>query len=151
MVRNSITRLSFSKPLLQHADVVDLERTIAVQAPGRVVVLDLRQTRETTTAALAGLILLRRRQIQAGGDLLLLGLTGKANYLYEILRLANILPRRPCIHPRRAEQIRFGRSGDISRAEGWEARRASSQLGLSSRRRNTSDAAARAAMPSTRT
>ena len=109
MVQGNITRLIFSHERLGHADVLGFGREILTNAAGKVVVLDLRETQETTTAALAGLILLRRRQIKDGGDLLLLGLGGKAQYLYEILRLAKILPRRPCIHQRRAEQLRCNR------------------------------------------
>ncbi len=109
MVQERVTRLVFPRERLGHADVLELGREMLSKATGRVVVLDLRKTRNTTTAALAGLIQLRHRQIQAGGDLLLLGLNGKAQYLYEILRLAKILPRRPCIHHRRVEQLRGNR------------------------------------------
>ena len=102
--------MAFPRERLGHTDVLELGRKMQSMAAGKVVVLDLRKTRDTTTAALAGLIQLRHRQIQAGGDLLLLGLNGKAQYLYEILRLAKILPRRPCIHHRRVEQLRSNRA-----------------------------------------
>ena len=97
----TLERMAFLPVRLTHTDVLDIGREILRKSPGKVVVLDLRKTQETTTAALAGLIILRKRQIRAGGDLLLLGLTGKAQYLYEILRLTKILPRRPCVSPRR--------------------------------------------------
>jgi hypothetical protein len=109
MVESTVTRMAFTEERLTHTDVLGIGRRILAETPSQVVVLDLRKTKETTTAALAGLIILRRRQIQAGGDLLLLGLNGKAHYLYEILRLAKILPRRPCMHQRRARQIKRGR------------------------------------------
>lgn len=94
---------------LTHSDVLDIGRGILRKSQGKVVVLDLRRTQETTTAALAGLIVLRKRQIRAGGDLLLLGLTGKAQYLYEILHLTKILPRRPCARPCVGQQREKGR------------------------------------------
>lgn len=109
MERSGIVRRTYSKTELRHADVVALGRSLQREHGGRVVVLNLRRVQDTTTAALAGLILLRKRQIQAGGDLLLLGLSGRAHYLYEILRLARVLPRRPCIHPRRVGQIKRSR------------------------------------------
>ncbi len=148
MVRSSVTRLSFAKERLQHADVLDLGRRVCAECSGQVVVLDLRKTRDATTASLAGLILLRRRQIQAGGDLLLLGLRGKAQYLYELLRLAKVLPRRPCIHPRRVRQLRHGR-GKIppvtlrpirSRPAGQGVARAVSRVALGSSPRCESSA-----------
>ena len=63
MVQGNITRLIFSRERLGHADVLGLGREILTNAAGRVVVLDLRETQETTTAALAGLILLRREAL----------------------------------------------------------------------------------------
>ncbi|MCD4825010.1 MAG: hypothetical protein K8S55_10395 [Phycisphaerae bacterium] len=104
-----VSRLVFTEERLTHAAVLALGQGIRAKFPGRVVVLDLRKTSETTTAALAGLILLRQRQVAGGGDLLLIGLSGKAQYLYEALRLAKILPRRPCISPRRVRQKQSGR------------------------------------------
>jgi hypothetical protein len=109
MGRGNVKRIVFEGERLTNADVLNLAEEFLPTSHGRVVVLDLRTCRETTTAALASLILLRRRQIQTDGDLLLLGLTGKAHYLYELLRLAKVLPRRPCISPRRVRQRSFGR------------------------------------------
>ena len=106
MVHSVLTRLIYPKAELRHDDVLKLGHRMHHEYAGGVVVLDLRKVQETTTASLAGLVLLRKQQIQAGGDLFLLGLSGKAHYLYEILRLSKILPRRPCMHPRRAEQIK---------------------------------------------
>jgi hypothetical protein len=108
-MKRSIDRITFSRERLTHADVAAIRTDVCNKPSGRVVVLDLRQTSETTTAALAALILLRRERIAVDGDLLILGLTGKAQYLYEILRLAKVLPRRPCISPRRHRQRRDGR------------------------------------------
>ena len=61
--------------------------------PAPTVLLDLRWTTETTTAALARLILLRARLLRAGRDLMIVGLRGRAEALYEITRLTRILPR----------------------------------------------------------
>lgn len=111
-MKRRIDRITFPRRRLTHQDAMALRADISTKPPGRVVVLDLRQTTETTTAALAALILLRRERIAADGDLLLLGLSGKAHYLYEILRLAKVLPRRPCMSPRRHLQRSEGRACD---------------------------------------
>ena len=67
---------------------------------GRAMVfLDLARTRETTTAALARLVLLRGRLLKAGRDLCIRGLAGNADALYHITRLEKVLPR----HRRRTE------------------------------------------------
>lgn len=112
-MKSSIERITFPRETLTHRDVMHMRSAIRDKPPGRVVVLDLRATTETTTAALAALILLRRERIAADGDLLILGLTGKAHYLYEILRLAKVLPRRPCMSPRRHRQRRDGRDSQF--------------------------------------
>jgi ABC-type transporter Mla MlaB component len=113
-VAERIKRIVYPFEKLRHADVMTIGKDIQRSAGGKVVVLDLRHTKEATTAALAGLILLRQRQIKAGGDILLVGLDGKAQYLYEILRLAKILPRRPCITPRRVQQKTQGRASEFA-------------------------------------
>jgi ABC-type transporter Mla MlaB component len=58
------------------------------------VVIDLRNAREVTTAAFARLVLLRRRLRANGRDLRLTNLRGRAENLYEVNRLASVLPRR---------------------------------------------------------
>ncbi len=126
-MKRSIDRITFSRERLTHADVAALRPDVRSKPAGRVVVLDLRQTSETTTAALAALILLRRERIAADGDLLILGLTGKAQYLYEILRLAKVLPRRPCISPRRHRQRCDGRDAMQSSKRSIPASRSSAE------------------------
>ena len=62
-----------------------------VGGPVRTVLIDLKQTDETTTAALARLIVLRRHLLKSGRDLCILGLSGRAKILYELCRLTNLL------------------------------------------------------------
>jgi len=57
------------------------------------VVIDLRHAREVTTAAFARLVLLRRRLRADGRDLRLTNLHERAASLYEVNRLASVLPR----------------------------------------------------------
>jgi anti-anti-sigma regulatory factor len=58
----------------------------------RTIIIDLGRAREATTSAFARLVLLRRALRQAGSDLQLIGLRGKAALLYEVNRLAAVLP-----------------------------------------------------------
>ena len=61
--------------------------------PVRTVLIDLERTHETTTAALARLIVFRRHLLKSGRDLCILGLRGRARGLYELCRLKNLLPQ----------------------------------------------------------
>jgi hypothetical protein len=56
--------------------------------------LDLTDAIETTTAALARLVILRRKLMQRQADLRLVGLQGKALAVYTVSRLDNVLPMR---------------------------------------------------------
>ncbi|MBI5722813.1 MAG: hypothetical protein HZA50_02560 [Planctomycetes bacterium] len=89
-----ITRVLLPVHRLLHSHVDELTRGILRSRPGKLVVLNLRHTMQTTTAALAALIILRRKLMDAGSDLLIWGLCGQANWLYEICRMHNLLPRR---------------------------------------------------------
>jgi ABC-type transporter Mla MlaB component len=55
--------------------------------------LELQRVVETTTAALARLIALRRNLRRSGRDLRIAGLHGQAENLYEFNRMAGLLPR----------------------------------------------------------
>lgn len=58
----------------------------------RTVIIDLGRAKEATTSAFARLVLLRRKLRQMGCDLMLIGLRGKTALLYEVNRLASVLP-----------------------------------------------------------
>ena len=55
--------------------------------------LELQHVVETTTAALARLIALRRNLRRSGRDLMITGLCGQAESIYEFNRMATLLPR----------------------------------------------------------
>ena len=59
-----------------------------------VVRIELDRVVQTTTAALARLILLRRNLLKSGRDLRIAGLRGQAADLYEFNGMASLLPRR---------------------------------------------------------
>jgi len=55
--------------------------------------VELNRVVETTTAALARLIALRRELLRSGRDLQITGLRGRADHLYQISNMASLLPR----------------------------------------------------------
>ncbi|QOV89694.1 hypothetical protein [Humisphaera borealis] len=58
-----------------------------------VVVVDLSQADDATTAAFATLVVLRRRLLKHGRDLRVVGLRDRAQWVYTISRLEQVLPR----------------------------------------------------------
>ena len=60
---------------------------------GGTVVIDMGGVEDMTTSALARLVLLRRELRRQGRDLKLIGLSSRAEKLYEINRLTAVLPR----------------------------------------------------------
>jgi anti-anti-sigma regulatory factor len=69
-----------------------MQGALASREP-RTVVVDLQRTSDTSTAALATLVLFRGALLKAGGDLRLCGLHGRAKSLYEVHRMNSVLPR----------------------------------------------------------
>jgi anti-anti-sigma regulatory factor len=58
----------------------------------RTVVIDLKRAEDATTSAFARLVLLRRTLLRYGRDLRLTGLRDRAAGVFEINRLASVLP-----------------------------------------------------------
>jgi hypothetical protein len=82
----------FPKPTLSADDAADLAGRILSQPLPSSVNLCLHNTTDTSTAALATLILLRRDLLRRGRDLRILGLHGRAASIYDINRLGRALP-----------------------------------------------------------
>ena len=95
MVAASPRKIRFAERYLGYADACEMARLIAGSGSPGVVHIHLEGTVRTSTAALARLIVLRRTLLQTGQDLCIIGLSGKAEDLYEISRLRKILPRLP--------------------------------------------------------
>jgi ABC-type transporter Mla MlaB component len=68
-------------------------RGARLDASGGTVILDMSGVEEVTTSAFARLVLLRRELRRQGRDLKLIGLRARAEKLYEINRLNQVLPR----------------------------------------------------------
>jgi len=79
-------------PRLSHTDVIGIASDATATEAGATVVLDLSAVKETETAALAGLVLLRRALLAKGGDLFLRGIRARFAGLYRISRMTDLLP-----------------------------------------------------------
>jgi len=80
---------------MSYHDAADIAKNVHCGGTSETVLLDLGQTTETTTAAFARLIVLRRKLRMAGCDLRLLHLHGSARQVYEVNRMGDLLPCEP--------------------------------------------------------
>jgi hypothetical protein len=94
----------------------DLARAVTRWAlrPGRSaqVVIDFSHAADATTAAFAGLVLLRRKLLAQGRDLRLDGLSGRAYQVYTVNRLESVLPQ---VEP--SEEMRIGPASETVACE----------------------------------
>jgi hypothetical protein len=81
---------------LGHADVPRIKRLAMRRSFARTIVLDLGRVRDATVEAFADLILLRRQLLSRGRDLRLENLHHRAELVYKINRLQEVLPPRAC-------------------------------------------------------
>ena len=75
-----------------HQDACEAEKIAWEMRLASTVTIDLANTEDASTAALARLVLLRRNLLRAGRDLRLVGLHGRAGHLYHLNRLSHVLP-----------------------------------------------------------
>ena len=92
MVAANVATIRHEAKSLSCGDVARLAEQVHDERSAEMILLDLRSTSETSTAALAKLILLRRSLIKAGRDLRVTDMAGGADALYKICRLAGLLP-----------------------------------------------------------
>lgn len=91
MVAGAETTIRHGGRCLAYSDVRRIETTIT-GGREQTVCIDLEQTEEATTAALARLVVVRRDLLKSGRDLRILGLHGHAMNLYQINRMGSLLP-----------------------------------------------------------
>ena len=75
-----------------HSDACRIADLVMGQGRAATVVVDLKNAVEATTSAFARLVLLRRLLLKTGRDLRLTNLRDRAASLYQINRLAGVLP-----------------------------------------------------------
>ena len=75
-----------------HEDADQLSRWVARGNAARKIIIDLSRVEQASTSAFARLVLLRRALLKAGRDLRLINLRAQALGLYELNRLADVLP-----------------------------------------------------------
>jgi len=95
MVTAHVRTVRYPLSHMSYHDAVDIAKNVRCGGTSETVLLDLAQTTETTTAALARLIVLRRKLRRSGCDLRLLHLHGSARQVYEVNRMGLLLPCEP--------------------------------------------------------
>ena len=92
MVARQCVTIRHAAARLTYRQACELAAT-ACRGPGALdVLIDLRQTTETTTGALARLVVLRLELRQHGRDLRITGLRGRARAVYEVNGMRAFLP-----------------------------------------------------------
>lgn len=76
--------------LHEHAD--QLSRWVSRQNAAKKIIIDLTRAEHASTSAFARLVLLRRALLKVGRDLRLINLRAQALGLYQVNRLADVLP-----------------------------------------------------------
>ena len=79
-------------PVFSHEEACHVYTVALSRRDAQKVVVDLGEAREATTSAFAQLVLLRRLLLRSGRDLLVTGLRDRAAGLFEVNRLAGVLP-----------------------------------------------------------
>jgi hypothetical protein len=92
MVAGNLMTIRHDATSLSYLDVVRIDSQIRCSESSGMVIVDLTNTSETSTAALAKLILVRRYLMKSGRDLCISGLAGQPGAMYRIYRLTNLLP-----------------------------------------------------------
>ena len=92
MVANQVSVIA-TPAHLTHDAACRIARNAQRNHAAHTFVIDLSRTSEADTAGFAQLVLLRRSLLREGRDLRLAGLRDRAQKLYEINRLHDVLPR----------------------------------------------------------
>ena len=95
MVAGNVTTVRSQAAHLSYSEAGRIAERVLAAQPRRTVLIDVQQASTATTPALARLVLLRRRLLATGRDLRIVGLRDRAEGLYDISRMADILPRGP--------------------------------------------------------
>jgi hypothetical protein len=81
-----------SSQSLSHAEACQIAHAAMGQGRARTVIVDLKNVVDATTSAFARLVLLRRFLLKTGRDLRLINLRDRAANVYQVNRLAGVLP-----------------------------------------------------------
>jgi len=93
VVAGTTVRITYRAGRLSYTDATEIAHKVSTAAPSRNYLVEFEQTEDTTTAALARLVVLRGRLLKSGSDLHILGLHGRARDVYEICHLEQLLPQ----------------------------------------------------------
>lgn len=92
MIADNVVRIGYAADSLSYDDARELASKALAAKEGWTVVIDLEPITETTTAALARLVVLRRQLRKTGRELRIICPHGRAKHLYDVWRLGELLP-----------------------------------------------------------
>ena len=93
MVAGNTKTIAFNRTNLSYTDACEISNRASDTGIGATICIELDRVAETTTAALARLVVLRRDLRRSGRDLRLAGLQGRAEHLFEFNGMGTLLPR----------------------------------------------------------
>ena len=93
MVASNTTIIAFNGNDLSYEKACEIANQASAVRGHDMIRLELERVVETTTAALARLVALRRNLRRSGRDLKITGLCGQAESIYEFNGMATLLPR----------------------------------------------------------
>ena len=94
MVVDSSLTIMYNGRQFSYDDAGKIAEKVTATTGNKITCIKLEGVTDTTTAALARLILLRRDLLESDRDLRIVGLSGHARVLYEISKLESVLPQR---------------------------------------------------------
>jgi len=92
MIADNVVRIGYESHSLSYDDARELASKARAAKEGWTVLIDLGGITETTTAALARLVALRRQLRKTGRELRIICPHGRAKHLYDVWRLGELLP-----------------------------------------------------------
>ena len=92
MIADNVVAIRCASDQLSYHDAEQIAHRALGAKEGRTILIDLGQIAETTTAALARLVALRRQLRRSGRELCVVRPRGRAKHLYDVWRLGELLP-----------------------------------------------------------
>jgi anti-anti-sigma regulatory factor len=92
MIASNHTIVGHAGSHFSYSDACNLAEQVKADADTGLVVIELSRVEDTSTAALARLVLLRRELLRSNRDLRISGLVGRALNVFAVNRLEALLP-----------------------------------------------------------
>lgn len=128
MIVDKDITITYRGKLFSYDDACEIAEKARTANGNKITCIKFEGVTDTTTSALARLILLRRNLLESGRDLQIVGLSGHARALYEIDELELVLPQRTprarvtpgrsCWHNKRQRDVTVAKASGASFIDG---------------------------------